>query len=330
MKYRPAFLFIICLVIAIGCGADPEEKREDAIYDANRALTLGNCDKAISLLEAVGRDNKNSVYLQTLASAYACKSGLREPSFFENDLPNTASPAPLGGTGRYANSSGMVNDNDASLSALYTAIDLLLFAGGISTSESPSVTKRASYFTSSETANINSQLLYMLLSAAGRFFYYYGNSDSAGQKGQGTGIDANTCFVDYSENVTLDNVYADLNAYFAGAGPIGSCAGAGSGHSSFGASGSRNISRLCRGVVLINNLFDVIPEVLAASTGTDFSAVSATTTTITTLRTAVAAAKNGMSNILDVKSYDLCVSENTSNDDYIQVYYAFIVEALFL
>ena len=61
----------------------------------------------------MGRQNTNALYLQVLASAYACRAGFAEPTFFSSNLAKTPSPLPVGGMTTYTTSSSMdAPDND--------------------------------------------------------------------------------------------------------------------------------------------------------------------------------------------------------------------------
>lgn len=318
---------IIFTLIVCGCGASKDEKTAEAVLSANILLTQGKCSDAIAVLEANGRVNDNSIYLQTLSSAYACLNGYREPSFFANDLSKTNTPSPIGGMALYSNASNMTSATDSDFTNMQKAIDILIYAGGLSTDINPSCSLRSAKFTEAESLDLHTQLLLEVLEQLGRFYRYYGNSSATGVKGSGTDASGNTCFVSY-ENVPLD-VGVDLTTYL-GTGATGACVAIGSGHNDFGAANAFTTARLCQGVVLMNTLFDLLPNVLGSSTSSDFSVIQTLQTTITSLRTALSTAKVGTSDVLVVTSQSLCESQNAANDDFIQVYYAFIFEPLFL
>lgn len=319
------FCFHLLLFFILGCGASVEEKTSEAVLSANILLSQGKCQEAIDVLEENGRINDNAVYLQTLASAYACLSGYREPKFFVTDLPLTASPSPLGGTAKYSTATNMAMSADSRYLNMQKAIEILLYAGGLPTGQNPTAVARIAKFTEGEGLDIHTQLLFMILEQLGRFYRYYGNSSSSGVKA--TGTNGNLCFVNY-ENVALD-VGTDLSTSLA-LGATGACNTIGFGHADLGTVGSLNISRMCKGVILVNNLLDILPKVLGSSTSTDFTVISTLQTTITTLKTALATASTGSGNISSVTSQFVCEAQNALNDDYIQIYYALIFEKLFL
>jgi len=319
---------ILLALLLTSCGATSEEEREHAILQANIFLNKSRCQEAIDVLEGAGRDNRHAQYLQVLASAYACRAGFREPAFFTTNIAKSATPAPLGGTSTYSTSASMDAPDNDDFDDLQVAIDILLYAGGIPTSKDPTPARRADSFNTDEAGNINAQLLYMLMAQIGKYFYYYGNADVNGVKGLGTG--SNVCFVSY-ENVALD-VGGDLSTVLlaaAGTCPNSSAAG----HSKLGsvAGGDLQIARLCQGVVLINNFLTIFPVVLSDVGGdTDLDILNTINTAISPLKIVLTAAKTGIGNILETLGQERCVAENTTNDDFLQVYFALFIELLIL
>lgn len=314
------FVFIAVILLLAACSKTPEEEVDDAILSANIALTQGKCEDALTVLNEVGMQNKHAEYLRTLASAYACKGGFKETVFFASDLPKTADKTPLGGMATYSTSDDMDDPLNSKYVNLQTGIDTLLYAGGITL---PSVTGRSEYFSSAEAGDINAQLLYMVMAQLGRYFYYYGRGTPTGIKGG--------CFVTY-ENIALNGA-TDLDTILSTTG--GNCTGATvTGHSKLGSGldDSLNIARMCQGVVLVNNLLDVIPGVLSSMDSTDFSVASNVTTVTAAINTLLTAATTGlvdMTDILKVKSQSRCETDNASSDQAIQLYFAYYMEGLF-
>ena len=87
-----------------------EEKVLDAIDSAQIHLSVGDCDRALELLEEVGEQNKNVDWLQAKASAYACKAGYNLINLFENDLTKIGSPSEFGGFARFTTSTSAPSD----------------------------------------------------------------------------------------------------------------------------------------------------------------------------------------------------------------------------
>ena len=86
MKAHLIFLIIFSL-ITVGCGKKTDDEiLEDALNNANRALSNRDCQTAIDALEAIGRKNFDARYLIVLASAYACRGGYNELILFANDF----------------------------------------------------------------------------------------------------------------------------------------------------------------------------------------------------------------------------------------------------
>ena len=68
-------LFCLFSVLFYGCGSSDESKVAFAITEAEIYLSSGDCNSALKALNAVGSQETNSRYLQTLASIYGCKAG---------------------------------------------------------------------------------------------------------------------------------------------------------------------------------------------------------------------------------------------------------------
>ena len=126
------FLFILLSISLFSCGKSVDEKTASAVLSANIHLSKGNCQAAINVLEANGRQDHDAHYLKVLASAYACRSGFSAVSFFATDLAVTGTPAPLGGASIYSTSLVTTTSpmqNSSSFSDLQKAINILLYAG---------------------------------------------------------------------------------------------------------------------------------------------------------------------------------------------------------
>ncbi len=317
-------IFSLCFLLA-SCGQGPEDKRRDAILAANFYLTTKQCDSAIRVLEEAGRDNLNATYLRILSSAYACKGNFDAVRLFADDLALFASPAPIGGSTRFSTSGDMTTPTDVEYTNMLEAINLLLYAGGIATDTEPVTASRAGIFNSVDAAEINMQLVYMLMAQIGRFLKYYGDASTTGVKGGG--VLANTCFINY-DNVDLAGV-GNMETYLTTAGVTGSCTSLASGNSLLGAPGSYNLARMCQGVVLINQFFNIFPAVLTTISGTDFPWITNIETIITTAKNALEIALPGTLARTNVLSQANCETLNAADDRFIQVYYAFMMETLF-
>ncbi len=320
-------LFFLFLFLFVSCGKSTEQKREEAITSAEILLSKKSCQAAVDVLEGVGRDGLNARYMQTLASAYACKAGYSEPTFFADDLPLIGSPSPFGGLTRFSIASTMGTPDADSFTALQTAIDLLLYSGGISATLEPTVARREAAFTASEAGDIHAQLMYMILTQMGLYLRYYGDSSSTGVKGSGPG--SNVCLANYSNvAITFNDVASNLTAYF-GAGLTGACNGLNKGHAQLGAQGSLNVARMCQGVVLLNNFIAILPRVIASITNDELNTVSALSTVLNTAVSQLSTLKSttNMDNLKTVLNQANCEALNATEE--LEVYFAVMYEVLF-
>jgi hypothetical protein len=253
-------IFIFTFLFIFSCGKNTDELTASAILSANIYLSKGDCQPAIDVLEANGRQNENAHYLKVLASAYACKAGFSAVTFFASDLALTGTPAPLGGTSTYSTSIVSVTsplESDFKFRDLQTAIDILLYAGGMSTSLEPTSSERTRYFSASDAASIDTQLLFMMLAQFGKYLHVYGNGNYSATPAsvkKGSGSASNKCFTSYK-----------VTSIFNPAMPATCIPPAASSHAELSTSvtASYRKTRLCRGVVLLNGILNILPNVLA-------------------------------------------------------------------
>ncbi len=328
-----AFLLSTCLML-VGCAKTAEQKKEDAIVSANILLTKKKCDAAITLLEGVGRDVNDARYLKVLASAYACKSGFSVLKFFADDLKLISTPAPMGGATRFSTSSAMDSPTSEEYTNLQTAIDLLLYAGGISHSVDPTVAKRAALFSAADAGEINALLMYLLAVQIGHYFYFYSNASAAGVKGGGAF--GNSCFMNYTNvdfapaatNVPLKQ-FDNMTDWLA-AGVTGACVSPATvGSADLGADGSIDVALACQGVVLLNNFLAIFPGVVSQMSGTDFADLAALETILGAGKVLAEAHTPGSdAKVNNVLSQTKCEASNAATDVYLQTYFAFMMETL--
>lgn len=322
-------MFILALTLLFSCGKNADQKTADAVLSASIALSKGDCQDAINVLEENGRVNTNAVYLKTLASAYACRAGYSTLTFFTTDISKTVTPAPLGGTTTYSTSNATVQStlqNDASYQDLQTAINILLYAGGIPSGTEPTTAERKKHFTTSEVADIDSQLLYMALVQLGRYGYFYGDSSATGVKGSGPG--SNTCFTSYV------NAHANVKAAItAAAGTCANVADTTSAHAQLkeGVVAATRKTRLCQGVVLLNNVFTLLPNVVASifSNPADQAAATAALTTITNAKTALTAADASTGTVVSTLNQSICEDDSLVTVQAIEGYFGIMFEGAF-
>jgi hypothetical protein len=316
MKNWPFFIIIILLFSA--CGKSTDEEIEDAILSANISLSAGDCQDAITTLEGIGRKNKNAVYLKTLASAYACRAGYSTIEFFTTDIANTASPAPLGGMSKYTLAQETFQvplENDPKFIDLQTAINLLLYAGGIASTTEPLSTERAKYFSTSELADLNAQLLYLEMVQLGIIFKVYGDASAAGVKGGGAG--SSTCLTSYSVLNSAPTL-------------AGACSTINGSHSQTDKTILNDEvtrkRRLCHGVVLMNGVLDLFPNLVTTALPADSQA--AATAALTAVNNAKTAA-GAIGQVLNTQNQSACENNTIVSMANLEAYYAFLMERSF-
>ena len=320
------FLFFVYLFCLTGCGQTAKEKRDSAILSARISLTQGNCQQAIDTLESAGRDQFSADYLTTLSSAYSCRAGFSQVAFFGTDVSKIDGANIEGSFSTFSTSpltSGYTPDTDTKFQDLQTAIDVLLYAGNLST---PSHAGRSTYFSSRELGNISTQALYLLVAQLGKFGKYYGNSNSSGLKGLGTGT--NNCYFKYTDAQAVAAIFW-LNTNTAN----DTCTpGSLLGHPDLDTgiqTASDVTKRMCRGVILFNNFVDVfIGTTLSA--GSQFDAIRNIQDDIQTYISScnVTGSSTPLGALCNVRSQTEC--ETVATDSLLQVYYAAIFEALHL
>nr|BDT27264.1 hypothetical protein BHI3_07300 [Bacteriovorax sp. HI3] len=316
-------LFILACTLFVACGKSTEEEVKDAVLSANILLSRKECQPAIDLLEGMGRQNKNANYLKALSSAYACRAGYSTITFFADDISKTASPAPLGGMTLYSTSQVTATSpltDDSKFRDLQTAIDILAYAGGIASTVEPSSAERLKYFSVNQAGDINTQLAFMVLVQTGKLMKVYSDANSSGVKGGGSG--SNNCFTDYT---TTDA--STVQAYL-GLGETGACTSANSSHPqlALGVSGRRK--RLCEGVVLLNAILDLLPNIVATAGGGDLDAIKDMTNDIQEKKDELASMDSSYTATMNVLSQTNCETSTDITEVTLSSYYAIFFESL--
>lgn len=318
---KTTFLIAV-LMLSFSCGKSKEQEVKDAVLSANIYLSTRQCQPAIDVLEAMGRQNSSAYYLKTLSSAYACRAGYSTISFFGDDISKTATPSPLGGMTTYKTSVVTTTSpltNDSNFKDLQTAINILLYAGGIADTTEPTADERAKHFSLNQAGDINSQLAFMMLVQAGKLMKVYADTSAAGVKGGGSG--SNTCFTDYTTTDLL------VQAYLA-TGNTGACVTASSSHPQLALGVSNRRKRLCEGTVLLNGILSILPSVLATAAGGDLDDISTITTQIEAKKNALEAIDPTFSPTATVLSQTNCENDSDIDEDTLSSYYAVFFESL--
>lgn len=311
-------------VTVFGCGKKTtEEKRDQAIISAKILLSSNECQKAIDLLEGVGRDHYHAEYLQTLSSAYACRAGFSEIKLFSSDftfLTDGSSTSLLGGLSRFSTSS-ITGFADSKFLDLQKAIDLLLYSGGVSI---PSHASRSQKFSSRDLSNMNIQGIFMLMAQLGRFSNYLGNPNTNGLKG--SGALTNQCFYAYVD-ATAQNTITALNTN-----PLNNtCDNGDLGHTEIAGATAQTISRMCRGVILMNNLMDLTENTvlnLGSSNSSIQTYIDALNSYINNSSCNVTALGVNLGAMCAIKDLETC--EQTATISELEIYFSAVYEALML
>jgi hypothetical protein len=326
IRHIVTLISIFSMLQLASCGQTNDELIQDTVLTANILLNSSQCNKAIAVLEGIGRQNKSAAYLKTLASAYACKSGYKTTTFFSSDISLFASPSLFGGSTRFSTSDDMTAPDSGDFENLQEAINILLYAGGLAVTKNPTITLRADEFSTEDAGDINAQLLYLVMVQMGKYLHFYGNPSTDGVKGGGT--DDNKCLYTYDSTIALSGgTLADV----LGVG-TGDCDENETGNSNLGTGTSPNIERLCQGAVLLNNFFILVPEILSATSSTDLAVLSDVETLITTAKSALTTASTttDVTDVVAVLSQTKCETDNTGAANALQLFFAFFYETLFV
>ena len=322
------FIFILIFMLLFSCGKNAEEKTAAAIISANIFLSSGNCQGAIDVLEANGRQNRDAHYLKVLASGYACRAGFSAVTFFASDLALTGSPAPLGGTSIYSTSLVTVTSplqTDHKFSDLQTSIDILLYAGGIPSTTEPTAAERLRYFSVDESADIDSQLLFMMFAQLGKYMHVYGNGNALGKKG--AGLAANKCFTGYTDaGIVAAPVLAVIGAL-----PAACRRPAESAHAELATAvlAATRKTRLCQGVVLLNGILNILPSVVGSATGTLATQAAAFSVAATAAQTALTAADPAIGIVASTLNQTSCEDNVLVPVAKLESYFALMYESIF-
>lgn len=324
---------LLLLIVLCSCAKKDEELIDSAKQEAKYFLSSKNCSKARSALTEVGTQSDDPVWISLYASTYACDAGYSElDTLFGGNLDNLDSNSILNSLAQFSSSNETEADSTV-YTNLKTAINILLDSDGES---QPSAAKKLTKFGPDAGSDLNMQVLYLLLVQTGKFFAYYGNVDANGAKGQGD--NTNICLFSYTQ--------ADLTTGGAGGGGFigdalvsqpNTCNATASGHPDLESpvDAATIKTRLCEGIVLYNNLLDVLTNNNLSSNDSlgDLSNVG---TAINTLMQAAATSEssyntgvngqNAIATLKDITGQDECEAVHL---DKIEKFYAMVFEPQF-
>lgn len=286
------YLFFFILILSISCGKNTVQETAEAIDVALTHLSKDECDKAIEVLEEIKDHDDNAVYLQVLASAYACKADYNEISVVADDLSNldASTPAAI-----MASLSTMSISNETAADSndyvnIRAAIGILLN----STSGSPTHSARVSKFGSRKAGDIGVQALLLNVANLGKFLNFYGNVNATGVKGGGS--NTNSCFLNYTDARAQGVV---------GGGVTGACTTNNDGHPDLDQTTDAGKRRLCEGLMLVTNVLDILDN-LDLSGSEELSVLEDVSNQVSTFKSAAVAA--GLSTLINMTSQSACVT----------------------
>ncbi len=241
------FILLFIILGFSSCAKNPVEEANEAIDIALTHLSNGKCDEALSVLQEIGNQPSNGIYLQVLASAHACKAGFNEIAFVNEDLTSidTTSGSTILKTASVMTLSDDTEADSANFTAIKTAYNIILN----STAGVPSQVDRTDSFGVRKSGDMGVQALILNIVNLGKFLNYYGNVDVTGLKGAGAGT--NNCFIDYN----------DPRAQTVTGAGTGACVSDSDGHPDLDQTTEDGKRRLCEGLMLVTNTLDILDNI---------------------------------------------------------------------
>lgn len=283
------FIYLFFILLFSSCAKNPVEEANEAIDVALTHLSNGKCDEALSVLEEIGNQPDNAVYLQVLTSAHACKAGFDEIAFVNEDLTSidTTSGATILKTASVMSLSSDTEADSADFTSIKTAYNIILN----STSGDPSQVDRTTSFGVRKSGDMGVQALILNIVNLGKFLNYYWNVDATGVKGAGTG--PNNCFIDYN----------DARAQGATGVSTGACVSDTDGHPDLDQTTANGRRRLCEGLMLVTNTLDILDNI-DLSGSSSLSKLEDVSAKVNTFKTNAVAA--GLGTLINMTSQSDC------------------------
>lgn len=309
---RSLLILFIILVLA-SCAKKPEEKTMEAIDVALTYLSSRECDEAIDVLRDA-EDLANPIYLQVLASAYACKADYDEVVFISDDLEGldtTSSATIMKSIASMTLSPETTVDSDEYV-AIRTGINLIL-----DSTTTVTHTARVTKFGTRKAGDLSTQALMLNIVNLGKFLNYYGNVNAAG--GKGLGANTNSCFINYTDARAQTVVASAVT---------GACTVNNDGHPelSFVAADLPDTKRrLCEGLMLLTNILDIL-DTLDFSSSSELGNLEEISSKVSTFKAVAVAA--GLGTLINMTSQSACVTamDTASNLDDMEYMYSLLFE----
>jgi hypothetical protein len=266
----------------VSCGNSPQEEAEQSVDQALTLLSNKKCAEAIKLLNDLKEQDKNPVWFKTLASAYACEADFNMIKFVSDDI------SAIDNTKLFASVSILSYSKESTVdSADYLSMKQALNILGRSDFKQ---TTRTADFGKRQGEDMGVQVLIYSIVQLGKYLNWYGNVDAVGKKGAGS--NTNSCYLNYS--------YAPAVAIVSALPVSNACNVTNDGSTDLAA---KRIVRMCEGLTLITNIYDVVNNI-DLSTSSTLSSISSIKTEINNYRAAANAA--GVGYLLDVTSPSAC------------------------
>lgn len=283
--------YIFLILLFYSCAKSTTEKVSESIDRALSSLSKGDCEAALTVLNEVGDQNDNPIYLQVLASAYACKANFVTATFISDDIPdiNVTTPQAIFKSLSILTLSDETEADSIAFSSIQTGLDKILS----STSGTPGQLARDTKFGTRQSSGMGVQALILGFVNIGKFLNYYGNVDSSGVKGAGSL--GNSCFLNYN----------DPRAQLLTGASTGACTSDNDGHADLDQSTADGKRRLCEGLILLTNIIDILENIDLSNSST-LSALAGVTGQVQTFKTAANAA--GLGTLITMTSQSACIT----------------------
>lgn len=321
------YLLALCFLFTItSCAKKSSEKVEEAIDVALTYLSESKCDSAIDVLEEAGRDTTNAVYLQVLASAYACRAGYNEVRFLSQDVLK------INGAMLFASLTTLsiapeIEADSESYADLREALKVLLYVDV----NQPSQAAKTSKFGPRKAGDLGVQALFLTLNQLGKFIHLFGNVGLVGTvvtKGAGAAsvdeqtAQASKCFVEYTSTAALllisnNEGGACKNTSFFGHPDL----------SLAPASLSNTKRRMCEGLMLVTNIMDLLNNITLPA-NPSMGSIGSITALVNTLKSQITAINPAYGTLINTTSQATCegLATTASGFDNLQDVFAVVFE----
>lgn len=264
-------------------------------------LTYKRCDEAIETLGKVS-GHGNGIYVQVLASAYACKANFNEVKFVVDDLASITSSDP---SDLFKSVSILSTSPETLLESL--ASQSLIKASQVALADR-NQTERENTFGVKKAGDLGVQALLLNIANLGKFLHYFGNVDSSGVKGGGP--QSNSCFLNYHDPRATVLIGAQT----------GACTNATSGHTALDLSLANGRRRVCEGLMNLTNSIDIL-ENLDLSDFEEFDVLVDVTAQLETFKQA--ANSQGLGYLIEELSQSHCETVLQSNSAQLDMEYLY-------